>query len=216
MFFLVICDKIVNFAALIKKQIVMRKVFVACMAALVLAACAGKNGQKAGDNNGAAAAENQDTASQAGDSLAMCQWVESVYADVFGAYVKHRQGQAAELDAAMFDRKYFSAGFLSVDSLIRMADDQEPGMVGFRDADHWIQGQDWCEDLACRIDSTDKASTVYITITNCQNEQPVALLLEKTADQQWRIADMSAKFEKDWVSELVLMKAFLREKGAKK
>lgn len=204
LFSLLVSDEMANFASKRnKRQIGMSKIFVICMATLMLAACAVNGSRKTERDALAEAGEGKSGVVQGNDSLAMCQWVERVYADVFSAYLKNLQGQAPEPDAIMFDRKYFSAAFLRLDSLIR-----EANVEGYRDADHWIQGQDWCEDLACRIDSTDQVHTVYITITNCQHEQPVALLLEKSAEQSWKIADMSVMIEKEWVSELTLMKFF--------
>jgi hypothetical protein len=64
--------------------------------------------------------------------------------------------------------------------------------MGFWDYDHWVQGQDWCDDLASRVDSVkeeqDKAM-VFVTITNCSSQQQLALRIVNEGEKTLKIDD---------------------------
>ena len=198
----------------------MRKIVLMCVAACLLAGCHMNGRQSDGkeadgmDKNG----ELTESFDPKADSLAVCGWVKSVYKDVFDAYLRHINDIEIP-SASVFDKKYFSEDYLQLDSLISAIDSKETGMVGFRDADHWIQGQDWCEDLACKIDhvrNDPTAATVYLTITNCNGQRPVCLELKKEGKEQWSITDMLTKSDSDeWVSEREQMQKYIDEMGEK-
>ena len=138
--------------------------------------------------------ESAETAAEAQvlDSLSAAQFVENVYNEVFALYKRSLNGKTTMPDVAALDHRFCSAAYLEQDSLIAVADEQSPEEMGFWDYDHWVQGQDWCDDLASRVDSVkeeqDKAM-VFVTITNCSSQQQLALRIVNEGEKTLKIDD---------------------------
>jgi len=146
------------------------------------------------------------------DSLAVSHRIDSIYSEIFKAYLQATDKEAIP-NMADFDRKYLSKAYLHEDSIITELDEKHVGEIGFRESDHWIQGQDWDRDLAYSIDSihkVDDAVIAYLTITNCGTKTPLCLRVVKDIVEGWKIDDFITTFEDgDIVSERERMKEYI-------
>ena len=132
------------------------------------------------------------------------QAIMNIYDEVFNAYETLSE---REIMAADFDRKFMSAEYLATDSIVRKIDAKYPGEIGFRDYDHWIQGNDW-ENLSYAIASiseiSEKEAMISMVIFNCGQEKPIKVKMVKE-NGEWKIAD----FIREGVSELHEMQEYI-------
>ena len=113
--------------------------------------------------------------------------VNSMYKHVFSEYLKSRNPPLGY----NFDTQYFSKDFFHLHDLISSLENQS-GEPIIHDADHWIWGQDWCDDLSARVLKVDmvsgKKAKVTVNIHNCNDRQLTLVMVYER--QNWFIDDM--------------------------
>jgi len=113
---------------------------------------------------------------------------------------------AEKISSEAFDQKFMSKQYLQLDSIIQHIDSKFPGEIGFREYDHWVQGQDW-EDLSYSIDSVKQTSAteahVWINLHNFK-DMPMEIKLVKENDT-WKIEDLIANGQ----SEVEMMREYI-------
>ena len=114
--------------------------------------------------------------------------VNSMYKHVLSEYLnpEHR------VPSTNFDSIYYSRDFYHLDRMISSIENQlcEPII---HDADTWIQGQDWCDDLSARILNVEmvsgKKAIVTVNIHNCQDHKETLVMIYERGN--WFIDDMT-------------------------
>lgn len=122
--------------------------------------------------------------------------LQAIYADVFGWYVKAEKDPSVLQKMPDFDSRYMSAGYKEALREVKAADKEAEanGEIGFFDADHWIQGQDF-QDLKMTVagivtDGNDRCKA-DVDITNCGTTKRIAVVLVNEQGQ-WMIDDFVA------------------------
>lgn len=113
--------------------------------------------------------------------------VNSMYKHVFSEYLKSRY----DLPTTNFDSIYYSQEFYHLDRMIGSIENQL-GEPIIHDADYWIWGQDWCDDLSVRVLNVEmlsgKKAKVTINHHNCNDRQLTLVMVYER--NNWFIDDM--------------------------
>ncbi len=119
--------------------------------------------------------------------------LQQMYADVFTSYLnKATDSEVRYKDCYYFDSLYCSASYkaLEAEAFKLFADDG----LGPIDYDHWYMGQDYSNDVNCRVQSVNVISATSaeadVVIHNFTNETEVKLSLVKE-DGRWLIDDFT-------------------------
>ena len=142
--------------------------------------------------------------------------ITAIYEEVFGCYLAHVDDYC-ECD---FDTpEILSQDFFALSQKV-LHHDSELGEIGFKDSDHWVQGQDWNIDLAMKLMRTDVVSDstahCHIVIQNCGSKTPLTVVMVKERGC-WFIDDFISDFIDDSsaaptrLSEKTLMQNYLAE-----
>lgn len=114
--------------------------------------------------------------------------VNSIYRHVFSEYLKPGHKPPLGYD---FDTQYFSKDFFHQHDLISRLENQLHEPI-IHDADHWIWGQDWCDDLSVRVLNvkmvSGKKAIVTINHHNCNDRQLTLVMVYER--NNWFIDDM--------------------------
>lgn len=113
--------------------------------------------------------------------------VNSMYKHVFSEYLKSRY----DLPTTNFDSIYYSQEFYHLDRMIGSIENQL-GEPIIHDADYWVWGQDWCDDLSVRVLNVEmlsgKKAKVTINHHNCNDRQLTLVMVYER--NNWFIDDM--------------------------
>ena len=131
--------------------------------------------------------------------------VTAIYDTIFSWYIVHVEDTAYK----DFDtEEYLSDNYMSIMQQVLQHDSKLEGEIGFFESDHWVQGQDWCKDLAMQIDSVERVDTqhayCHIQIQNGGNKTPLTLSLVRQKTE-WYIDDFIYKARQCSEKELMLM-----------
>ena len=114
--------------------------------------------------------------------------VNSMYKHVFSEYLKPGHNPPLRYN---YDTQYFSKDFFHLHDLISSLENQL-GEPIIHDADHWICGQDWCDDLSARVLKVDmvsgKKAKVTVNVHNCNDHQLTLVMVCER--QNWFIDDI--------------------------
>lgn len=114
--------------------------------------------------------------------------VNSMYKHVFSEYLK----PGHDIPTTNFDSIYYSKEFYRLDRMIGSIENQLKEPI-IHDADYWIQGQDWCDDLSARIVNIEmvsgKKALVTMNIHNCQDSKETLVMVYER--NNWFIDDMT-------------------------
>ena len=114
--------------------------------------------------------------------------VNSMYKHVFSEYLK----PGHDIPRTNFDSIYYSKEFYRLDRMIGSLENQLKEPI-IHDADFWVQGQDWCDDLSARILNIEmvsgKRALVTMNIHNCQDSQETLVMIYER--NNWFIDDMT-------------------------
>jgi|GEM_PF-111108 len=157
--------------------------------------------------------EGRETCEQAGElqSEAVRQRVKEIYQEIFDWYIAHTDDmQANEFDSPEILSQDYWNTYLALIQL-----NKDLGEIDLLDHDHWIQGQDWDEDLDVRINDVQMEDSqhalVSISITNCGVITDLSLAMIRQ-NNKWYIDDFINDPSDDTPrSEKTLMKQYLEE-----
>jgi len=114
--------------------------------------------------------------------------VNSMYKHVLSEYMnpEHRS------PSTNFDSIYYSKEFYHLDRMIGSIENMLAEPI-IHDADTWIHGQDWCDDLSARILNIEmvsgKKAIVTINIHNCQDAKETLVMVYER--NNWFIDDLT-------------------------
>ena len=113
--------------------------------------------------------------------------VNSMYRHVFSEYLK----SGHDLPTTNFDSIYYSQEFYHLHRMIGSIENQL-GEPIIHDADFWVCGQDWCDDLSVRVLNVEMVSVKKAKVTinhhNCNdNKLTLVVVYER---QNWFIDDI--------------------------
>ncbi len=135
----------------------MRKLCALCFTLLLLAC---ENKQKEGSNadgtrNGNECSADSVSYSNIEEDMAeekVRTRVTNIYDKIFGWYLSH----ADSVGIVSFDTDdYLSEDYLKLYRQVKERDSKLEGEIGFFDGYHWIQGQDWSNDLSMQIERVE-------------------------------------------------------------
>ena len=116
--------------------------------------------------------------------------VNSMYKHVFSEYLK----PGHDIPRTNFDSIYYSKEFYRLDNMIGSIEHQLKEPI-IHDADFWVQGQDWCDDLSARILNVEmvsgKKALVRMNIHNCQDSQETLVMVYER--NNWFIDDLTER-----------------------
>ena len=116
--------------------------------------------------------------------------VNSMYKHVFSEYLK----PGHDIPRTNFDSIYYSKEFYRLDNMIGSIENQLKEPI-IHDADFWVQGQDWCDDLSARILNVEmvsgKKALVRMNIHNCQDSQETLVMVYER--NNWFIDDLTER-----------------------
>ena len=114
--------------------------------------------------------------------------VNSMYKHVLSEYMnpEHR------VPSTNFDSIYYSKEFYHLDRMIGSIENMLAEPI-IHDADTWIHGQDWCDDLSARILNIEmvsgKKAIVTINIHNCRDAKETLVMVYER--NNWFIDDLT-------------------------
>ena len=116
--------------------------------------------------------------------------VNSMYKHVFSEYLK----SGHDLPTTNFDSIYYSQDFYHLHSMIGSIENQL-GEPIIHDADFWVCGQDWCDDLSAQVLNVEMVSVikalVTINIHNCNDHKLTLVVVYEC--QNWFIDDIKGE-----------------------
>ena len=114
--------------------------------------------------------------------------VNSMYQHVFSEFLK----PGHKVPRTNFDSIYYSKEFYHLHRMIGSIENQL-GEPIIHDADYWVWGQDWCDDLFAKVLSielvTGKKANVTVNIRNCRDKKVTLVMIYER--DNWFIDDIT-------------------------